>query len=101
MDESRRDAELEKRDEMVSLLKHPGWVRYVEMLDAQLNFRRVQCLTQCEVQDDAWRREFVKGEYAGLLLAKAWPDMVVKGANEAAALLEKRAEKKGKSHDNS
>lgn len=85
--------EYERRDELLVLTKTEGWKRFHSMLQEQMQSRRILAMQPSSGMDGALKTEFVKGEYAGLLLAASWVDKVIASQNSAIELLEKKDDK--------
>lgn len=87
---SRSENEAELRDQLVTLTKTEGWKRFHGMLQEQMQSRRVLAMQGCTSQDAILRNEFLKGEYAGLLLAASWVDKALASHNSAIEALGKK-----------
>lgn len=67
------------------LMKHPGWVEYVELLNALINSRGMNVLMPGRSVDGLVALEFEKGAMSGLIMSRDLPSIIVNAVKTSAA----------------
>lgn len=66
-----------RKEAFESLVKHPGWKLYQELLNTMANDRGMILLSPAGSMDAAVAMEFIKGSMNGLILARDLPMLVI------------------------
>jgi len=67
----------ERADAFVSLVKHPGWDMYMEILNAKIQMLADQVLAPAASIDALVGMEYVKGAMSGLIMARDIPSVTI------------------------
>jgi len=82
-----------EREELFKvLIRHPGWVLYVELLNARKQMFSDQLLAPAGSVDGAVAQEYIKGALFGLVLATDLPQLTVIGMEQAESSGDEEAE---------
>lgn len=72
----------ERGDLLRMLLKHPGWLVYQELLEAQMQARADEILSPSGSIDGMIAQEYKKGALSGLVIARDLPSVTIAVAEE-------------------
>ena len=72
----------DRAEVFASLLKHPGWMIYEDMLQGQIQQFGDLVLEPVAGLDGVFTQEFIKGTLKGLILARDMPSVIVESMKQ-------------------
>ncbi len=72
----------ERADAFASLVRHPGWVVYMEILEARIQMLADEVLAPAKSVDGMVTLEYVKGAMSGLIMARDIPSVTIAAKDE-------------------
>jgi hypothetical protein len=80
-----RKIDRERAELFAVLLRHPAWLLYIELLEAQIQARADIILTPAGSIEGAIVLEYVKGAMSGLILARDMPSTIIADMKSASS----------------